>query len=64
VERSPVGDVNLIKIFELCNAVSNHYLKSQSFLFRIIGGKEDSISTSNAIMSMKENSKATTEIER
>lgn len=44
------GDLSLVKIFQLCNAVSTYYLKSQSFLFRIIGGKNDSISVSNAII--------------
>jgi len=56
------GDADLIKIFELCNAVSRHYLKSQSFLFRIIGGKDDSINVSNAILSIPASNHANNDI--
>lgn len=38
-------------MIELCEAVSKHFLKSQSFLFRLIGHSKDSVRVSNTIIS-------------
>lgn len=41
----------LIKIYELCRGISKYYLKSQSCLFRIMKGSNESLGVSNLVLS-------------
>lgn len=40
----------VLPIFELCNSTAEHYIKSQSFLFRVIQQRKDSINVSQGII--------------
>jgi hypothetical protein len=44
-------NASVIRVYDICNAVSKHYLKSQSCLFRIIREKEESLKVSQTIIS-------------
>jgi hypothetical protein len=54
----------VIKIYEIKRAIANHYLKSQSCLFRIIKNNQESISLSQSIIrSANQNGDTKNEIE-
>ncbi len=50
-ERLRGHDAGAIRIYDICEAVSKHYLKSQSCLFRIINKPEDSLRFSRSVIS-------------
>ena len=55
-DRNPNVDTSSLRVLELCSAVSNNYLKSQSCLFRIIKEQENSLKVSRSIIEQTQHS--------
>lgn len=51
VERIKGQDAGAIRVYDICEAVSQHYLKSQSCLFRIINEQKESLHFSRSMIS-------------
>jgi hypothetical protein len=51
VERIKGQDAGAIRVYDICEAVSQHYLKSQSCLFRIINEQKESLHFSRSAIS-------------
>ncbi len=50
-DRNPTIDTSSIRVFDICEAVSGSYLKSQSCLFRVIREGVESLKVSQSVIS-------------